>query len=105
VSAFDGAPRAVEGLGLLPWNCVHFDAEPSREQAYHRLLGEGMCAGYAADDGAALHFVGEVLAAVVSSRPGAQAFEMRLRRGEVERRAARSGGSNRLAHRVAGVRD
>jgi dipeptidase E len=87
VSAFHGAPRAVEGLGLLPWsNCVHFDAEPTREQAYRHLLREGMCGGYAADDGAALHFVGEDLAAVVSSRPAARAYELRHEHGAIERR-------------------
>jgi hypothetical protein len=32
--------------------------------------------GYAADDGAALHFRGEDLAGVVSSRPRAQAYRV-----------------------------
>jgi hypothetical protein len=47
-----------------------------------------MCAGYAAEDGAALHFSGERLLSVVTSRPKARAFRMRrtdLRR--IERRA------------------
>lgn len=35
-----------------------------------------MPGGYAAEDGAALHFVGESLARVVSSRPEAQAFRV-----------------------------
>ena len=31
LSAFHGAPRPVQGLGLLPFsNCVHYDAEPAR---------------------------------------------------------------------------
>ena len=35
-----------------------------------------MRAGYAADDGAALHFVGTELAGVVASRPRARAFRV-----------------------------
>jgi dipeptidase E len=34
-------------------------------------------AGYAADDGAALHFIGEKLARVVSSRETAKAYSVR----------------------------
>jgi dipeptidase E len=87
VTAFHGEPRAVEGLGFLPSsNCVHFDKEPSREQAYRRLLAGGMCPGYAAEDGTALHFVGKRLARVVSSRPHAAAYRMRALNGRVQRR-------------------
>jgi hypothetical protein len=35
-----------------------------------------MAPGYAADDGAALHFVGSELDRVVSSRPGARAYRV-----------------------------
>jgi hypothetical protein len=35
-----------------------------------------MAAGYAADDGAALHFRGTALHRVVTSRPGARAFRV-----------------------------
>jgi dipeptidase E len=88
VTAFRGPPQAVRGLGLLPWsNCVHFDREPAREEAYRRLLLDGMRPGYAAEDGTALHFVGERLARVVSSRPAARAYRMRAAGGRVERRA------------------
>ncbi len=79
VTAFHGPPAPVRGLGLLPHsNCVHFDAEPERCGAYHELLKGGMAAGYAAEDGAALHFEGERLTRVVASRPGARAYRMRL---------------------------
>jgi peptidase E len=88
VTAFHGEPQAYEGLGLLPWsNCVHYDAEPQRDGAYRRLLAGGMCPGYAAEDGTALHFVGERLARVVASRPRARAYRMRAVDGRVERRA------------------
>jgi hypothetical protein len=46
-----------------------------------------MCAGYAAEDGSALHFVGSRLARVVASRAGARAYRMRTVAGRVERRA------------------
>jgi dipeptidase E len=89
LSAFHGAPQLVEGLGLLPHsNCVHFDCERDREEAFRQHLLDGMCAGYAAEDGAALHFAGERLAGVVTSRPKAKAYRMRrTEAGRIERRA------------------
>ncbi len=87
VTAFHGPPQPVAGLGLLPWsNCVHFDAEPARCVGYRRLLAEGMPPGYAAEDGAALHFEGERLTRVVASRPGARAHRMRWTGKRVSRR-------------------
>jgi hypothetical protein len=65
---------------------VHFDAEPERCGAYKQLLAEGMEEGFAAEDGAALHFEGERLARVVSSRPHARAFRMRWTGDRVTRR-------------------
>src|SRR5580692_2559147 len=54
LSAFHGAPRAVRGLGLLPYsNCVHYDAEPARRAEYHRFVAGGMRPGFAVEpDGA-----------------------------------------------------
>ncbi len=84
LSAFHGAPRSVRGLGLLPYsNCVHYDAEPERRAEYHRFIGDGMRAGFAAEDGVALHFRGTRLERVVSSRPDGHAYRVR---------PARSGG-------------
>jgi peptidase E len=81
LSAFHGAPRAIRGLGLLPYsNCVHYDAEPARRGEYHRLVGSGMSGGFAAEDGVALHFRGTALDRVVSSRPGACAYRVQLGR-------------------------
>ena len=42
-----------------------------------------MPGGYAVEDGAALHFVGEDLARVVSSRPAAKAYRVDAVAGEV----------------------
>jgi peptidase E len=75
LTAFHGTPKRVDGLGLLPFsNCVHYDAEPERAVEYRRFVGDGMRPGYAAEDGAALHFVGDELARVVTSRERARAY-------------------------------
>lgn len=89
VSGFHtGAPRRVRGLGLLPWsNAVHYDAEAGRRRAFHAGIAAGMPAGYAAGDGAALHFIGSELAEAIASRPGAPAyFVTRDSRGDVAER-------------------
>lgn len=66
----------LDCLGFLKGsNCPHFDGENKRKPAYHQLILEGRIkAGYAVDDGAALHFVNETLSNAVSSRQNAQAF-------------------------------
>jgi dipeptidase E len=87
VTAFHhGAARRVRGLGFLPCsNSVHHDAERGRDGAYRGFLLDGMPAGYAVEDGAALHFAGERLARVIASRPDARAFRMRACGGRVVR--------------------
>jgi peptidase E len=78
VSEFHGSAARVEGLGMLPWsNCVHYKAGRGQDDPYRRLLKEGMRPGFAAEDGAALHFSGEELVGVVTSRPDAAAYRMR----------------------------
>jgi dipeptidase E len=77
ITAFHGAPQRIDGLGLLPWsNCVHYDGEPARRDAYNEAVARGMAPGYGVEDGAALHFVGGELARVVSSRPAARAYRI-----------------------------
>jgi dipeptidase E len=73
-------------LGFVPGsNCPHYDGEPGRRPAYHRLILEGsLGAGYAADDGAALHFIGTELAEAVSSRAAAKAYRVARKDGRVE---------------------
>ena len=80
-----------DGLGLLAGSCCpHYDGEAQRRPTYHRLVGAGELAdGLAADDGAALVFVGDELAELVSSRPGAAAYRVeRVGDGVEERRLA-----------------
>jgi dipeptidase E len=84
LSAFHGPARSVRGLGLLPHsNCVHYDAEPERRAEYHRLIADGMRAGFAVEDRAGLHFCGTRLERVVSSRRGARAYRVAAHRRAV----------------------
>jgi peptidase E len=77
VTGFHGAPQRLEGLGLLPFsNCVHYEPGSKRRESYQRFLREGMIAGYAAEDGAALHFTGQELSRVISSRPEARGYRL-----------------------------
>ena len=96
LSAYNGPPQRVEGIGLLPWSfTAHWDAELDRRDEFERQLAGGMRAGYAAEDGAALHFRGLELHAVVGSRPGVAGHALRLgdHGVEVERLEARFLGS------------
>ena len=68
-------------LGLLPGTCCpHFDGEPERRPALHRLVTRGAVPNaLALDDGAAAHFVEQRLLRVVTSRPHARAYTVRRR--------------------------
>lgn len=82
--SFGGLAPLNDGLGFLPGSaCPHYDGEPERKPTYHRLIADGFPAGYAADDGAALHFTGAKLVGAVSSRPHAHAYHVELRDGKV----------------------
>jgi peptidase E len=84
VSGFHGPPRRLDGLGFLPFsNCVHYERSSHRHLAYHRFLREGMRSGYAAEDGAALHFVGSELSAVVAARRSARGYRLVADAGRV----------------------
>ena len=66
-----------DGLGFLPGSaCPHYDGEELRRPVYTRLVADGFPPGYAADDGAALHFVGTELQEVVAVEEGAQAYRV-----------------------------
>jgi dipeptidase E len=82
--SFGGLEPLHDGLSLLKGSaCPHYDGEAGRREAFHQLITDGARAGYAADDGAALYFVGRRLKEVVSSRPDASAYRLSLRQGEV----------------------
>jgi peptidase E len=85
-------PNALAPLNCLGFlagsNCPHYDGEADRRPVYQRCVREGtLKAGYAADDGAALHFIGADLKAVVSSRQSARAYSVRLNGAEIEEAA------------------
>ena len=75
--SFGPLARLGDGLGLLDASaCPHYDGEPGRRAAFHAAIADGMAPGWAADDGAALHFVGTELVEVVSSRRAAAAYRV-----------------------------
>jgi dipeptidase E len=66
-----------DGLGFLPGSaCPHYDSEEQRRPVFRELVDNGFPSGHAADDGAALHFVGTELREVVCSRDGAAAYRV-----------------------------
>ena len=84
MSAFHGETGVVAGLGLLPFsNTVHYDTEPHRRRSYRELVVAGTLPGFAIDEGAALHFVGERLERAVTARPGAAAYRLERAGGVV----------------------
>jgi peptidase E len=87
--AHAGDLRPLQCLGFLPGSCVpHYDGEAARRPTYHRLLKTGeMRPGLAIEDGAAVHFVDGGVHRVVASRPGATAYQVRVRNGAVEEEA------------------
>jgi peptidase E len=82
--SFGGLEPLDDGLGLLRGSaCPHYDGEPGRRPAFHAAIAAGLPHGFAADDGAALHFRDGALHEVVTSRPGARGYSVALRDGQV----------------------
>ena len=74
-----------DGLSFLPDSaCPHYDGDAQRRPTFHRALVDGLPAGFAADDGAALHFHGTHLVGAVSSRLNARAYRVSLVNGTVQ---------------------
>jgi peptidase E len=73
-----GSVTVLQCLGFLKGsNCPHYDGEAQRRPSYHRLLSAGLISErYAADDGVGLHFIGDTLEKIVSSRPHAKAYRL-----------------------------
>jgi peptidase E len=69
--------EAMDCLGFLPGSaCPHYDGEERRRPRYRELVDGGLGEGVAADDGAALHYIGTELQEIVSCRPGATAYRV-----------------------------
>lgn len=84
----DSNPGDYTALNALGWLrgsfCPHFDSEPRRKPIFRSLIKRGkLAAGYAVDDGVALHFVNGALKNVVSSRAKAGARYLERQRGRL----------------------
>lgn len=87
----DSIPGRLESLACLGFLsgscCPHYDGEPERHPAYHRLLAQHeILPGFGVDNGVALHFVDKDLLRVVSSRRDANAYVVESVSGKVEER-------------------
>jgi peptidase E len=84
-----GELHPLKCLGFLPGsNCPHYDGEAERRPVYQRLIARGeLSDGFAADDGAALHFIDGVFAKAVSSREKAQVYRVSRTPDGVEEKA------------------
>ena len=84
-----GELRQLKCLGFLPGsNCPHYDGEAERRPVYQRLIAGGeMSDGFAADDGAALHFIDGVFAKAVSSRVRSRVYRVERTSEGVEENA------------------
>jgi peptidase E len=86
-----GPLTALPCLGFLAGsNCPHYDSERDRRPTFRKLVARGtMPDGYAADDGAALHYIDGRLARVVASVRKAKGYRVsRSGKRAVERRVA-----------------
>ena len=73
-----------DGLGFLRGTaCPHYDSEAARRPTLHEALLDGMPSAYAAEDGAALHFVGEDLVMAITNHAEARAYRVEARDGKV----------------------
>lgn len=70
----------LEPLECLGWiggsHCPHFDSEPERQEKYKSLIiYQKMKAGWALDDGCAIHYVDEEVFRIVGSHPDKAAYK------------------------------
>lgn len=79
-----GERTVLKCLGFLPGsNCPHYNWE-AYKNGYYRLLSEELITnGYAADDGVALHFIGDRIHKIVTSRATAKAYYLEKKNGKV----------------------
>jgi dipeptidase E len=85
-----GQLRMLLCLGIIRGSfCPHYDGEAERRPSLHQLLSEDkIISGYAADDGAAAHFVNGEFACAVSSRPHAKVYKVGKVDGRVTEEAS-----------------
>lgn len=79
-STFVDQLSPLQGLGLIRGSCTpHFDGDSNRRPDFHQLVKNGeLPPGIGIDDGAAVLFEGQQVVEVVSSRPAAKAYQVKL---------------------------
>ena len=84
--SFSDGLRPMDGLGFVPGSCCpHYDGEPERRPAYHKLLAnQEIAAGVAIEDWTAVHFSGVERSRVIAARAGARAYDIRNVYGSVQ---------------------
>lgn len=80
-----GTLGVLAALGILKGSfCPHYDGEPGRQPSLHKFhLAGSIKPGYAADDSAAAHFIDDVFAGGISSRPMAKVYRLFTKDGQV----------------------
>jgi peptidase E len=68
----------TNGLGFLPYsNGVHYDVHKQRRPMFQNLIQEKILdEGYATDDGAAIHYVGDQFHKAIADTPGKFAYRI-----------------------------
>jgi dipeptidase E len=85
--SFGGLAALRDGLGFLAGSfCPHYDSEERRRSTYHEFVRDGMPAGYAAQEFAALRFSGRELVETVASCEDSHAFRVEANGGDVVER-------------------
>lgn len=84
--------KVMDCLGFLKGSCCpHFGGEAERRPAYHNMLLENrIMPGYALDDCAAIHFIGDRIHRAVISRKQANAWRMQVMNGSVQQEALKT---------------
>jgi peptidase E len=83
--SYGEALQPLKCLGFLPGShSPHYDSEETRRPIFHHLIASGaMMGGFGADDGAGLHFIDDKLFTVVSSRPNAKGYSVKMIDGKL----------------------
>lgn len=84
-STWVGKLSPLRGLGLIRGSCTpHYDGESNRRFDLHQLVKTGeIPPGVGIDDGAAVLFEGQKVIEVVTSRPAAKAYQVKLEDGQI----------------------
>ena len=84
-STWVGKLSPLKGLGLIRGSCTpHYDGELNRRADFHQLVKNGdLPPGVGIDDGAAVLFEGQQVIEVVTSRPAAKAYQVKLEDGQI----------------------